>query len=661
MAVMTRPHRDNSTATTNNNAPTSPSADSDNVELGWLDARDDEPFLRGASPSPSSDAGRAGTGSAAAPRHAPGAEAESKLVAGGRPRPRVIWLTVFFLMNSLAFGIAVVPRVNLFVSLICRASLPPPSSSTSSPPVVVGGYNPQCQVDAVSSRTALVQSAGNVIAGVLSAGMAAFLNVLSDRVGRVRVMAYTATVLAGVEVVLVVLARSAEGTSWRWLYVAFALDGLSGSFATIMAMASAYISDCVKEEERNVQVGRMHGAMFIGIAVGPAISSAIVAGSGQKSPLLVFYLGLAMRVISLVYLMLFVAESLPQARRSLRGAFPAFSQARWQQMTKPASGIDVVLVKLNKVNPRRWLDRLVPPGNPVSRRLRRNVVLLLSINLVCYVGAMATADVLILYPQVVFKWGNVENNMFMSVINGFRAAVSTLGIPILIFFFQRRRSPPHHHPIPNPTTTTTSSALLDPSAFPDDLDALTSPTSPHYHHPDHHPDHTSPTSPTTTLDPLDRTLILTALLFDIFGYLGYAASPNGVFFTLCGAAAAFGAVGLSTSEAALTKIVAPSSGSGSGDPGRSSAEPAEGAGAGAAVDDVGERSLAGGGGGSGSRVGELMAGLGLLQSVVRVVAPAVVNVVYGATVAVGAPGTAFVGVAGVLGVGVVLAWGLRCG
>ncbi|GME38956.1 putative membrane protein [Neofusicoccum parvum] len=411
-------------------------------------------------------------------------------------------------------------------------------------------------------------------------------------------------------------------------------------------MASAYISDCVDEEKRNVEVGRMHGAMFIGIAVGPAMSSAIIAGSGQKSPLLVFYIGIAMRVASLVYLMVFVSESLPQARKGFRSAFSMPSTTRWQHITRPAKGIDAILAKLDKVNPSKWLDRLLPPGTSGSRRMRRNVIILIAINIICYAGAMATGEVLILYPQVVFKWGNVENNMFMSVINGFRAAVSTLAIPFLIAIFRKRKpqfgrhsEPTHDHPLPHPssapvpTSTTSPSTMLDPSAFPD-LDALTSPTTPQATtFPPSDPDSplalrsittTTPAAPqpaTGSLDPLDRTLILTALLFDIFGYIGYALSPNGILFTLCGAAAAFGAVGLSTSEAALTKCVQPSAA-----PRRRPALPQ-------------------------SKVGELMAGLGMLQSVVRIVAPALVNVVYAATVE-GRPGTAFLGVAGVLGVGV---------
>lgn len=58
------------------------------------------------------------------------------------------------------------------------------------------------------------------------------------------------------------------------------------------------------------------------------------------------------------------------------------------------------MVKLSKLNPVKWLDRLVPPGSPTSLPMRRNVILLLAINIICYAGAVSNSDVLILYPQV---------------------------------------------------------------------------------------------------------------------------------------------------------------------------------------------------------------------------------------------------------------------
>ncbi|KAF2144532.1 uncharacterized protein K452DRAFT_143399 [Aplosporella prunicola CBS 121167] len=539
-----------------------------------------------------------------------------------RRQPKVIWLIVFFLINSLAFGIAAVPRINLVVSLICRQTLdsqaPGSGDAGSTEPVVIGGHNPQCMEHSeVSSLTALTASYGNVISGVLSICTSTFLSMLSDRVGRIKIIAYSAVVLLCAEAVLVVLANSSASVSYKWLYLAYLLDGLAGSFSVIMAMASAYISDCTAQEQRNVEVGRMQAAMFIGIAVGPAISSAIVGSSGQKSPLLVFYICLVMRAFSLVYLSI-VPESLPAlvAGTISRNA-PLFPMLNMSS----AKSFDI-RAQLDRINPFKWLDRLVPSGTIGSTLLRRNVLLLLAINFICYSGAMATSDVLILYPQMVFKWGNVENNMFMSIVNAFRAAVSALALPLLIKLFRKAypESGGGRRRARNTSTSTNTlyeAAPFTPRASTEDEEEA-----------EEEEETSRPRSPTATdtaspspalpphPDPLDRTLLLTALVTDALGYTGYALAPSGAVFTLSGALAAFGAVGTSTTEVALTKHVAR------------------------------------------ARVGELMGGLGVLQAATRIVAPAVVNVVYAATVEA-APEVAFLGVAGALVLGAVLAGGLR--
>ncbi|KAK8196974.1 major facilitator superfamily domain-containing protein, partial [Phyllosticta capitalensis] len=506
----------------------------------------------------------------------------------------VIYLLIFFLMNSLAFGITVVPRINIFTGLVCREVLPltwkpspdnspaaaassPGNSTTAAataasgpPPVVVGGFNPQCATDAVSSTTAWVASIGGAIGGTLSMISGTWLSVLSDRIGRVKVVMYCAVVMLAAEAMLIALARAAaNGESlapfgYRWLWLIWVVDGLSGTFSTVMSMASAYISDTEPEDRRNVQQGRVHGVLFIGIAVGPALSSLILKASGQESPLLVFYICIVARSLSCIYLWFFVPESLPRKRQedfNLRTLFP------WQQGTKGFGLVE----KIGKLNPTRWLDRLAPPVLIGSAPLRRNIKILVAINVVCYAGAVSAGEVLILYPQMVFKWGNLENNYFMSVINAFRAASPHL-------------------------------ALASPAPLDDGLTAAGEP---------------GPIPPQNLYNPcpgpdaLDRHLILTALLFDIFGFSGYALSPNGVLFTLCGALAAFGAIGLSTTEAALTKHVAT------------------------------------------HRVGLLMGGLGVLQAIVRIIAPAAVNAVYSWSVAWW-PGLAFLVVAAMLGIGVAL-------
>jgi MFS family permease len=158
----------------------------------------------------------------------------------------------------------------------------------------------------------------------------------------------------------------------------------------------------------------------------------------------------------------------------------------------------------------------------------------------------------------------------MTVISAFRATVSYLALPLLIKFFRKG---------------TELSPSVDGS--------------------DHQ--HTVPHGAET----LDRTLLSAAILADIAGFLSYALAPNGVLYTIGGALAAFGAIGLSTTEATLTKHIDP------------------------------------------SHIGELMGGIGFLQGIVRILAPGTVNLVYAAT-AEGKPHIAFLGVAGMLGFALLL-------
>ncbi|KAL9096441.1 MAG: hypothetical protein Q9165_001438 [Trypethelium subeluteriae] len=493
-------------------------------------------------------------------------------------KPTVLYLLFFFLINSLAFGIIAVPRMNLVVSLVCRHALEN-NGTPDSPPVIIGGFNPQCQSDEISSRTALIAARGNIIVGVLAAAISTSMGRLSDRVGRVKVIAFNTLGLIFTEGTLLTIATFPNSLDYRWLYAAYAIDGASGSYALTMAMASAYVSDSCAPSIRSIQIGRLHGAMFIGIAVGPLLSTLISKIGGSKLPLLVFYVSLSMRFFSILYLQ-FVPESrLTKTSQLIAEAKPRYLLRLTARSCKPR-------LSFSKLDPRAWIAHLIPSSVPSSAYLRRNLILLMLIDLLIYAGVMGTMEILILYPQVVFAWGATANNLFMSLVNLCRAAVSTLGLPLLVFLFRRSS-------FSSSSTSKRSSLSTTSTTIPATLAAVEE---------THHTQ--------SGADPLDKSLILTSLLIDLLGYLGFALAPSGPLFTLCGALAAFAATGLASTEAALTKHV------------------------------------------DGERTGELMGGLGFLQGCVRVVAPSAVNVVYSATVRRGVPGAAFVGIAGVLGVGV---------
>lgn len=98
-----------------------------------------------------------------------------------------------------------------------------------------------------------------------------------------------------------------------------------------------------------------------------------------------------MRVFSIIYLFT-VPESLTRLVRSkLNNDEPIvpnlLSLTQWKSLIVQAS-------------PSRWLDRIVADGAETSNYFRFNVIILLAINVIIYGGAMGTAEVLVMYPQV---------------------------------------------------------------------------------------------------------------------------------------------------------------------------------------------------------------------------------------------------------------------
>jgi hypothetical protein len=301
-----------------------------------------------------------------------------------------------------------------------------------------------------------------------------------------------------------------------------------------------------------------------------------------------------MRVIGILFLLIVVPESLPPSPQSqphphspsvtahLKQLFSNPSRKTWTEKAKSA-------------NPLRIL-RVFMPTAERSRRDRgaqRNLIALASVNTIMFGAVMGAMNVMMLYSEVrspyspyppsnkpslqfnpqyltepnlqfVFGWGNKESGNFLSTINLFRTLTTVLILPLAISLSQR------------------------------------------FFHP----------ASTHGFNTLDLLLLRLSILSDLIGYIGYALAPTGTLFTISGAVAALGAIGLATSEASMTKLVG-------------SAE-----------------------------TGELLGALGFLQAIARIVAPTVANLTYSWTVD-RAPQLVFWGIAVCFGVAGVVTFLLR--
>lgn len=139
--------------------------------------------------------------------------------------------------------------------------------------IIIGEHNSQCSIKEVESATAMLTLYGNLIAGILGAVFAPIWGKLSDRYGRIKLLAAASTVILASEVVNLLVAVLPDAFSLNWIYAVYLLEGFrfvfnlyfleqveinckSGTFILIMAIASSYAADCTLHSERNVALGQ---------------------------------------------------------------------------------------------------------------------------------------------------------------------------------------------------------------------------------------------------------------------------------------------------------------------------------------------------------------------------------------------------------------------
>ncbi|KAI4123479.1 MAG: hypothetical protein LQ338_005243 [Usnochroma carphineum] len=450
-------------------------------------------------------------------------------------RPSVFWLVPVFVVFNLAMGMTVMPRTNVIISLLCRNILSEiedtsmqrvsrhmGASSTQSmggmvlngtaSSIVIGEHNAHCSTEKVESATAMLTLWGNLIAGILGAVTAPLWGKVSD----------------------------------------------SGTFILVMALASSYAADCSKNSERNVALGWFHGSMFFGFAAGPVLGGYIGMSQGQSRPMLIFYVALAMRLAGIIFLIVFVPESLP------------YDHARARPRT------DNLKHGLNGVLRQTWIQK-ARNANPLAiffsksgmeAKSRRNLIALATVNTIIFGAFMGAMNVMLLYTEYTFGWGNRESGTFLSTVNFFRTLATVVVLPLAMRYLRR---------FFRPTGASNKQLTSDDGR-------------------------------------LDLFLLRVSILSDVIGYIGYAVAPNGTLFTISGALAALGAIGLATSEASMTKRV------------------------------------------ESAHTGELLGALGFLQATARIVAPTIASLTYTWTLAKSPPLVFWGAAAGFITAGAATFW-----
>ncbi|TKX24323.1 MFS transporter-like protein 56 [Elsinoe australis] len=417
-------------------------------------------------------------------------------------RPSIYWVLVPFSILAISYGGIITPRVNLIINLLCREYLEEQEHTIPgfmAAPVIYDGANPQCQVAEVERRSARFTLYGNLIAGLLSAVTAPKLGALSDRFGRCKMIAITSLGSLSGDIFTIMAARNPDTFSVNWILVGFALEGICGSFTTAFAIVHAYATDCTLPAFRSVAFAMFHGCLFTGIAAGPFLAGLLTKATG--TPLTMFYVMLGVHIFFLLFMGFIAPESLSKARQQ---------RAREKHKLAVTHHSSDWIDTFRKVNLLEPLKILWPTGPGSSRDLRRNLILLASVDTLMFGIAMGSMTVILIYVRFQFGWQTYDSGIFMSVVNTARVLCLFVILPIITRLVRGK-----------PNTGSTNSKT--------------------HHGADH----------------FDLAVIRTAVFFDTLGYLGYTLARQGSVMIASGVVAALGGMGSPTLQSALTKHVPP--------------------------------------------------------------------------------------------------------
>ncbi|KAH7340749.1 major facilitator superfamily domain-containing protein [Rhizoctonia solani] len=263
------------------------------------------------------------------------------------------WLIPIVSATALLYAGTIAPRTELLVKLACNNLHPGwdlVSNSTSvhknetSPhprwfperldfverlepwqkrsQITTPGTSPMCSNDdAVQKEVAKLNTAISLTSGVLSVFTTGWWTQLSDRVGRIRVLAIGAISGLMVDSIFIgVVLNSDKFPGGYWLLVVSNLiDGIFGGFSTAVATSNAYISDCVPSTERSRWFSLWTGIIFAGMALGPGFGSLLIKFTGNA--MLIFYIAAISDLVYALYVAFILPESMdPEHMKAAREA-----------------------------------------------------------------------------------------------------------------------------------------------------------------------------------------------------------------------------------------------------------------------------------------------------------------------------------------------------
>ncbi|TIC11263.1 hypothetical protein E3Q14_02366 [Wallemia mellicola] len=274
----------------------------------------------------------------------------------------------------------------------------------------------------------------SLITGVLACLTTSYWSAFSDKIGRLPIITLTSAGYFIVNGINAYVSTRLDPNQMYLLYISAAIEGLSGSQSTVMALSHAYASDCTDNGSRAHVFSQLMGILFLGVAAGPALATFITKYTEhfENAFIAASVLSIIMLIISLI-----IPESL-ERKSDLDTSLPE-RQSAAQTIRKMPSIVDNIKKPFSIIAPQR-------DDNDVIKNVNLLAITLAYVPIVLAIGSV---QIKFLYTKFKFDWDVNQLGSFITYVGTVRALALLLIIPLSLETLRRFMKPA----IELPTTT----------------------------------------------------------------------------------------------------------------------------------------------------------------------------------------------------------------
>ncbi|KAF5391576.1 hypothetical protein D9757_002388 [Collybiopsis confluens] len=344
-------------------------------------------------------------------------------------KPSPYWLIPVVIVSSMARGISMAPRVQVYNDIACRA---------------LGITAEACRSSSdAQGRAANIQAYVTTIMSLLSAIATGPWSRWGDFRGRKPLLFLTLSGALSMELVYLLVTR--ENTPFyefaeQFIIVGPVLDGLAGGISAFNGAVHAYTSDCTAPGSRARIFSFLQGMTFIGLAIGPWVGSWI-SGPGTSSPYNQFYASSLMYAMLMAFVAFLLPESLERKHQSARESSPTNDTHRRRRKPlgrKIKSGVTELLAGL--ITPISIFVPRTITNWEGSRKKDWNLTFA-GAALFLYLVSTGIFSIKYLYAKHIYTWSADELGHYMSLLWITRAINLLVVLPLIVYYFKPKHQP----------------------------------------------------------------------------------------------------------------------------------------------------------------------------------------------------------------------------